>query len=219
MKTNTFFVVSNWNNDIDWITDYTKNYVIYDKSNTLDNGDRIIKMENCGYNIRDYCHFIYENYDNLPDVLALMEGNPWDHCNRVKFDRLIKNNFFTPVESYENVQQNNVVQFCSDGGYTEINNSWYITSHNSTHNITCKYSSYDELMNKLFKNYVRPNMIRFSPGAQYIVEKERLRYYPKSFWKFIMDDLYIKGMCTEAHIYERALWTILSCCFEPNEEL
>lgn len=33
-KPKAFFVVSQWNNDVSWVEDYTDQYVIYDKSNS-----------------------------------------------------------------------------------------------------------------------------------------------------------------------------------------
>lgn len=104
-KPEAFFVVSQWNNDISWVDEYTDRFLIYDKSNTLPEGEKILKIQNVGYNIYDICHYIVSNYDNLPEVVAFFEGDPFTHCKREVFDELIYNVNFTPLEYYEHIQE------------------------------------------------------------------------------------------------------------------
>ena len=217
MKTNAFLVVSQWNNDVSWVSEYTNDYIIYDKSNTLDEGDKILKVPNVGHNIHDIFHFIYNHYDNLPELVAFLEGNPFDHCNREKLNILLKNTFFTSLESYENVPDSTSAIKCSDTGWMEINNSWYIGHIEHIHNTRkCKYRSYDDFMLDIFKNYVRPQWVRFAPGGQYLVEKTRLLFYSKQFWKKLLDLVSHSQHTPEAHMCERALWTIFNCCYQEK---
>lgn len=212
--TSCFIVVSQWNNDISWVKEYTNNYVIYDKSDTLEPGANIIKCKNVGHNLFDIFHFIYTNYDNLPKLIAFVEGNPFDHCNKEKFDRIINNKFFTCLESYEKCQDYHAVIKCSDGGWMEINNSWYISDHPRKE--YSKFSTYNEALDYVFKDAYHPQFVKFSPGGMYIVERERLLYYSKSFWEQLMKLVSSHANQPEAYIFERMLWTIFSCCFESN---
>ena len=70
--------------------------------------------------------------------------------------------------------------------------------------------------------YVSPEIntyIRFSPGGNYIIPKENILKYSKNFYKQI-----IKILCWrptgeapgEAHMLERALYTIFACDWEVN---
>ena len=102
-----------------------------------------------------------------------------------------------------------------DGGYMEINNSWFISAHNlkllgENHEITCKFDSYDDFMNSLFSNYQHVDWIRFTPGSQYIVTKEDCLRYSKTFWQHLMNIFPFTDVNggTEAHLVERALWYI-----------
>ena len=75
-----FLVVSNYNNDIGWVSEYTNNYIIYNKSEnteTIKNLDskKIIKSPNIGYNFYDYFTFIINNYNNLPENIIFVKGN------------------------------------------------------------------------------------------------------------------------------------------------
>jgi hypothetical protein len=147
--------------------------------------------------------------------MLFLQGNPFDHCKKEKFDKIIYNEKFTPFESYEDLVHGHASRADIDGGYMEINDGWYISSHNNTYNIGCKYTSYDEFMNKYFFDYSHIDWIRFTPGSQYMVEKNKILTYPKYFWKCLMDELPFNNM-TEGHIIERALLYILTVKFKSS---
>jgi hypothetical protein len=204
-----FFVLSRYEEDPSWIKEYTENYIIYNKGPALDDSFNTKSMPNIGGNQYDIAHFIYDNYDNLPEFMAFLQAFPWDHCNREKFDKIIYNEHFTSLESYEHLENTHAHIKDRDGGYMEINNSWYIPAHNRTYGLTCKYKSYHEFMQILFRNYDFPNYIRFAPGSQYLIAKNDALRHSKKFWKFIIDELPRNSM-TEAHIVERSMLYILT---------
>ncbi len=194
MKTKKI-IISRYKEDISWVKNYDLDYVIYNKGDEIDDDYNVLKMDNIGNNQRDIFHYILTNYDNLEDIIIFVQGNPFDHCKREKFDRLINNEFFTALESFEDIQQNNAQILDSNGGYMEINNSWYIGAHN-----------------------VREDWNRFTPGSQYIITKEIAHFYSKNFWSFLMNSLNKNNM-TEGHIIERSLWKIFNCYLEPIDSL
>lgn len=206
-KPTAFFVVTRYKEDFSWIRDYTDNYMIYNKSESILDDSRIINTENISGNVGDIPKFIYENYEELPELTAFIQANPFDHCKKEIFDKLIYNTEFTSLEYYGSIPANSYEARTITGEFLERNNSWYIPAHCSTFQISCKYSSFDEIMNKYFSNYVHPDWIRFAPGAQYIVEKWRMLYYPKKFWKSLMEEQ-PKNNMAEGHIIERAMWMI-----------
>lgn len=211
---NAFLVVSNWNNDVSWIKNYTNwYYVVYDKSNTLSEKEyNILNVDNVGYNIHDICHFIVENYDVLPELVAFLEGNPFDHCKKETFNKLIYNNYFTPIEDYSDVEESYAHKKDKDGGYMERNNSWYIKSHVQTHGAdTNRYiRNYNQFLDLMFENPKYPEWIRFSPGAQYIVPRENIEYYSIDFYKKLMSLVDYHRIPVEAHVIERALYYIFT---------
>tara|TARA_R110000824_G_scaffold363132_1_gene551155 strand:- start:4985 stop:5650 length:666 start_codon:yes stop_codon:yes gene_type:complete len=215
-----FFIVSRFKEDPSWIKEYTDNYIIYNKGDDLDDSFNIKVMPNTGGNQYDIAHFIYQNYENLPELMAFVQGEPWDHCNREKFDKIISNDSFTSLESYEHVDTSpgSAMRLTSEGEYMEINNSWFIPAHNSTHNQICSYPSFDIFMHSIFENYGGNDYIRFSPGSQYLVEKKQALHYSKKFWEYLMGVL-PKNNMTEAHIVERSLWYILTGAYEVRSHL
>ena len=217
-KTQPLFILSRFKEDPSWVKEYTDNYIIYNKGPNLDETFNTIKLPNIGGNQFDIAYFICKNYENLPDIMIFIQADPWDHCNREKFNKLIGNVDFTSLESYEHLNNTHAHIIDETGGYTEINNSWFIPAHNRTHNLTCKYRSYNEFMNKFFKDYDYPPYIRFAPGSQYLVPKKNALRYSRRFWKAIAEEL-PKNYMTEAHIVERSLYYILTGRYTERDHL
>ena len=216
--TKPLFVLSRYNEDPSWILEYTDNYIIFNKGEPLEEKFKSKQVPNIGGNQYDISWFVWNHYENLPDIMIFVQAFPWDHCNREKFDKLIDNKFFTPLESYEHVDTSpgTWMRLTPEGGFMEKNNSWYISAHNSTHDMGCRYHSYDQFMHKYFENYEREEYIRFSPGSQYLVTKKDVKGYPKEFWKSLALEL-PKKSTTEANIVERALWYILTNKYRLKE--
>lgn len=207
--TNIYFVISRYKENIEWIKSYTENYIIYNKGEELTGYNQILKP-NFGANQYDLCSFIYENYSNLPDLIAFVQGDPFDHCLPDRFNLLITNKKFTPLFGDKNYP---------NGEYYENNTSWYINGEFNSHKPPCKVSNFDEFANIIFENYTRQEKLIFPPGSQFIVEKERCTYYSKNFWKKIMDfintDIGMNGG-REAHIVERCMQMIFETTFKER---
>jgi len=215
-RMNKLFIISRYKEDYNWITEYTNDYLIYNKGEPILD-DNIINVENTGGNQRDICRFIVHNYDNLPDIMVFIQAYPFDHCSQSVFNKLIQNTEFTSLEYYGNTPSNNWETRYANGEFGEINNGWYIDAHNGSNNQTCRYSSFDEFMNRYFRDYQHVDFVRFAPGSQYLVPKERVLQYPKKFWEALMNELNSKTP-TEGHIIERAFWYIFTGSYKLRKE-
>lgn len=214
------FLISHYEKDFRWVRDYTDYYLVYNKNPKSPYSDlsHIMQVKNVGVNIHTLMHYIYYNYEFLPDLIVTLQDNPFDHCRREKFNELIQRNKFTPIEEYYHNPSNSYEQRDYDGGFLEINNNWVIDAHNKSYGLTCKYSSLDQFMHKYFSNYQHIDWIRFAPGAMYIIEKSQILHYPKKLWLSLMNE-FDKPNMTEAHIVERCLWMIFSCTLKIREEI
>lgn len=206
-------IISRYSEDVSWIKDYSIDYEIFNKGEPLQEDYRSRQVENVGENQKDIFAFIVENYESLPDTMAFVQGNPFDHCKSETFDRLIKNTTLTRLEDYTHTDGRNL----ENGLYFENNDSWYIHAHNSTHNQTCQFPTFDSFMSSVFSNYNHIDRIPFSPGSQILFEKERALYYPKSFWEHL-NNILIRRTMTEGHILERAMYLIFSNFYIVREE-
>ena len=220
--------MSRYQEDVSWLSNYANDSFIYNKGVDDLKGYNSKQVENIGGNQYDICRYIYDNYSDLPKTIAFVQGNPYDHCAKEKFDKIITENWFSALESYEQLKENSAHKKCTsiDFGYMEINNSWYIRAHNQHllkmgFKVNCPYNSFDDFMNTFFDGYMHIDWLRFSPGSQYLVEKERCLRYPRSFWGNLMSifpsDKSINGG-TQAHIIERALWLIFCGFYRPKKD-
>jgi len=218
---NNFLVVSNYNNDIRWVAEYTDNYVIYDRSENMlvppgIDQTKIIKSPNVGYNSYDYCRFIVDNYDALPECTIFAKG--WSfprHVRREYFERIMNNNYFTPIEDWKMHHPTFPTSFFSpEGGFCEKNNSWYLN-----HWKTKYFKNYNNFLRFVYKDPLIPLYTRFAPGGDYIVPKANILKLPKAVYQNL---LLFMSHCQEpgeTHMIERAMHTLWTSNFELNPKI
>lgn len=201
-KIKAFLVVSRFNENVDWIHDFTDDYIVYNKGEPLPDTIKQIMSRNVGGNQYDIFRHILLNYDNLPELLAFVQGNPFDHCRSERFKELIYSESFTPLFGEGNYP---------NGNYSEDNTSWYINGSWLQHAPESKFASFDDYMNFIFSDYVHQDKLIFPPGSQIIVERERCLFYSKNFWRKLMDIFPTQPGLNggrEAHIIERSVQII-----------
>ncbi len=216
-----FLVVSNFNNDISWVPNYTNNYLIYNRSNTdilpkkID-PNKVIRSPNIGYNLYDYFTYIIDHYHNLPNCIIFAKGNVFPRHVTVRyFEKIANNSFFTPIEDFS-MHKTYWPQcfFSSDGGFCERNDNWYISEHQAKY-----FYTYDDFLKFCFLNPVIPRYIRFAPGASYIVPRQNITKLPKMFYKNLKFFISHCSLPSEAHIIERALHTLWTANFDLNPKM
>jgi hypothetical protein len=207
----SFLVVSRYNEDVSWVPVLTSNYVIYNKGTALSDDYNQIQVPNFGGNQIDIFRYIHDNYDNLPDLIAFTQGNPFDHCLPERFNQLIYNDCYTFLFGDANYP---------NGDYYETNNSWYIYADFNMERPPSKFESFDDYMHFIFDDYTSIPFLQFPPGSQLIVEKKQCLFYSKSFWKKLMSVFCdVEGMNggREAHIVERSIQLIFNNVYKEKQ--
>lgn len=190
------YIVSRYGHDISWLEDYTKDYVLYDRSEEPLEGSIIVP--NIGSDIYDKLSYIIDNYDNLPDVAVYTKANLFKYITKEEFDEVKDNKTFTPLLTQNHKVYEPVCRYV-DGMYEEVNNRWYLATH------PCKNETRElELMVMLGlsdKGYVQ-----FAPGSNYIIPKENILKHPKVFYEKLRSYLEWDVYPGEAQILERGLY-------------
>ena len=212
-----FFCISHFNGNIDWTSKIKKSkYIIYNKSNKdLPNKFNNIKINNVGYNIYSYLIYIINNYENLPKTIVFCKDNVFTrHIEYKLFLRLLKRKVFTCLE--ETSIKNNFPNILSlaDGGFTEINSSWYKYKHPRLY-----FANYNNFYNYIFKDISIPNFIRFSPGANYIVSRENILIRSKEFYQNLIKFICHSQYSCESHFLERSLYSIWNSNIESSDKM
>ncbi len=220
-KTNTFFIISNYNTDPEQYLKYCEDYHIYDQSPDIQIREKlklkyskISFVENTGHNISDYFRFFIDNYQSLPNFMMLAKGNMIGrHVSQGYFDKVYNNKFYTLLYDDRQNQDKHMISYqLYDGAFLEINNAWYSRAKPFKY-----FETYNDLLSFVFKDPIIPRWLLFSPGACFIVSKEQVLKYPKEFYenlKYLISYTYFPS---EAYHVERMLHIIFSGNYELND--
>jgi hypothetical protein len=190
--TKTFqIIIAKYKEDIEWINYLDKSKVIiYDKSDFP--LKCAISRPNIGRDPETLFYHIIQNYENLPDFLIFMQGNPFPHF----VDKIEKENLSNKL--FEILEENIITLYGLFSYLVEENIQHF---HNSM-----KFSEY---FSYFFKNPCPP-IIHFIPGCQYVLSKKNILARPKHFYQKIHDMIINSKILTEnqAHYQENE--------FDPN---
>jgi uncharacterized protein YlzI (FlbEa/FlbD family) len=145
-------VICRYKEDISWIENKGIEHIIYDKS----------VGENVGRESEAFCRYIIENYDNIPESVVFLQGDPFSHCP----------DLWQRLEDY-------------NGGIS------FLTNLTATDDINGRPYSPNLGLLKYLKTYIPQIDITdstnftFSAGAQYIVPRENIINKSIDFWKKI----------------------------------
>src|SRR3990167_1020397 len=205
------FVVSRYNQDISWISQYAPSMILYDRSDNPVPGSNIVP--NLGTDISDKLHYIISNYDNLPPVAVYTKANLFKYISKPEFDRVKNNPFFTPLLTMNHKEikfdgteeyvkrhgTNKDISYYKDGIYWELNNMWYLNEHPIKHDPK-------EIQALLGIN--KMEYVPFAPGSNYILTAEDFRRHPVEFYVKLYNYLQWAVYPGEAQILERGLYTL-----------
>lgn len=235
-KTDTFFIIHNFNTIPEELLGYCKNYIIYDAS-TDESVTRALKakglnythIKNTGHNITSYFCFFADYYNELPEYMCLCKGNMIGrHCSAEYFDRVYRNKYFTFLYEDKSIVNRQREQgllkgeeapqcLLSESHYLEENTSWYVESPEHPHRY---FDEYNSLLSFIYKKPVLPRYNVFSPGACYIVNREQVRKHTPEFYRNlnkIMNYELRPNFPSEAHHIERMLPVIFCEAYAENE--
>lgn len=198
------YVISRYNHDLTWLSNYTNDFVLYDRSSTP--LDEAIKTENKGSDIYDKLTFIIDNYDSLPDVAVYTKANLFKYITKEEFDLVKDNKIFTPLltknhKTYKD-QWGVTVCFYKDGIYWERNDLWYLNAHF----VKDEPNRVNDLMFLLGTWNMR--FVPFAPGSNYILPKENILKHSKEFYIKLRSYLDWAVYPGEAMIIERGLYNL-----------
>jgi hypothetical protein len=169
-------VIARYNEDINWLTmiDTTKyNVKIYNKGENNINFE-FIPLENFGRDAHTFLTYIVDNFNNLPEYVIFLQGNPFEHQKNV-ID-VIKNHDNQPFVCL------------SDNILDERIDSWYenLVEINSPMTFpNMKRFGLRETANAILGDET-PQKCQFAAGQQYIVNKKYILNRDLEFYKNIV---------------------------------
>lgn len=190
--------------DISWATDNPDGLVLYDRSGTgLPNA---IPRENVGDADYDRLSYLVDHYYELPDVFLLSKSNLFKFITPEEFEEVKNNTDFTPLLTKNHkVYSDDKGPVCYYEGdiYCERNDSWYLNSVPSKY-----FQNYGEFAATF--RLPNPPYLKFAPGGNYIVTRERVHRYARDFYDELRAILPYCQRPGEAHFIERTYYTLWS---------
>ena len=190
------FVVSRYNQDISWVSEYAPSMILYDRSDQPI--PSAIIVPNLGSDLADKLHFIISNYNNLPLVAVYTKANLFKYITKPEFDKVKNNSWFTPLLTM-NHEQKPGVSFYKDNIYWETSNIWYKDVFPW---------KYDPKEIQVFMGIDKMEFVPFAPGSNYILTAEDIRRHPMEFYIKLYNYLTWAVYPGEAALIERGLYTI-----------
>lgn len=159
-KKNIEVVVARYQEDTSWVNELTCKTIIYNKN---ENESHLFEnnLPNVGREGHTFFNHIVNNYDDLPEYLVFLQGQPKDHC----FDVIDKINNFDFKKEFQPL--GNMVELTME--YESINQQVLSYSKRIGFEI-------------LFPIYM-------VPGAQYIISRRLIHKNSKEFYQKILDSL------------------------------
>lgn len=222
-RTDTFFIISNFNTDPEPYLKYCEDYHIYDQSTDpavralLEKKYKKISfVQNTGHNLSDYFRFFADNYDSLPPWMMLAKGNMIGrHVTQEYFEKVYANKFYTFLYNDPCPQDNPWVAYhLYPGAFLEINNSWYAFSKPHKY-----FTDFNLFLKFVFEEPVIPRWVLFSPGACHIVSREQVRKYPEAFYENLAWLVSYTYFPAEAYMVERLMHTIFSANYSITRHM
>lgn len=200
-----------------WVAKSTSNYLIYDRASRYLESEKVVHQKNVGQNVYDLFDFIITRYDDLPDVSIFTRAAifyPKDNvpplsrgnCSEENFFRLANSKEFTEIHDYGPEVHNGLSSKSDeDGAFYEKNTSWYFRLHPGRY-----FYSLNQFFKDVFKDPPNYKYVRFSPGVSYVIPKSYILKYPKYFYERMREYVSWGIIVGEAHMFERALYTIFT---------
>lgn len=187
------YIISRYNHGLGWLTDYTSDYILYDRSEIPLLGAKIVP--NIGSDIYDKFSFIIDNYDNLPEIAIYTKANLFDYIKPREFEKIKDNKTFTPILSQEH---HIYPPFCwyENGLFCEVNTYWYLDKY------PAKYAR--EIKDLFGMDNRKYNA--FAPGSNYILPKENILKHPKELYEKLRSYLDWAIYPGDAQLIERNLY-------------
>jgi hypothetical protein len=172
-------VVSRYNEDVEWAKGLKYEAIIFNK-NESENHLFKNNLPNVGREGHTFFKYIVDNYYNLSDYTAFLQGNPYDHCSDVvsEINNFGLNTNFKPLGPL----------FEETTSIEHINQQ--ILNYGNRIGFEITFPVY----------YVR--------GAQYIISRELIHTKPKSYYEKILDTLSHSVCPQEGYDVEKTLFQL-----------
>lgn len=171
-------VVSKYKENVDWVNQLNHKTYVFNK-NIEENHLFEHNLPNVGRETHTYLNYIINNYHNLPDHVAFVQGHPFDHAP-------------------------NAIQLINEFNH---NDSFLPIGKIVESDLCCEIpNQIKKYANKY--NFEIGETAKYVPGAQFILSKEIIKNRSFVFYKNLMEGLKYDVCPWDAYDFEKCALTI-----------
>ena len=204
--------VARYNEDLDWLKTYKNNSVIYNKGSELDEKQfkEIVKTKPVGTESYSFFSYIVDHYDNLPEVVAFIQGRVDDHLGdaKNKHSKNDKKNSLIFLDYILNEAYKKGISAPIDETVYD-HTDWKLATPDRITGKECAVVKYSN-MTEWWENYIGlqwPGPSRCVWCHCFAVRKENILQHPKELYVKIRNDPNFQNTyCEVSHFWERMLF-------------
>lgn len=208
MKFSYEICVARYNEDLEWLKDYKKDCVVYNKTGKLKTSQfkEVVSISPIGLETYSFFSYIVDHYENLPDVVVFIQGRVDDHLGDIKNKHSIddKKNPILFLDYILNEAYEKGISAPLDEEVYNHNN-WRLATPDERY----KVSEYAH-MTEWWVDYIGlpwPGPARCAWSHNFAVRKDKILQHSKDLYTHIKNDPEFQHTYVEvSHFWERMLF-------------
>lgn len=212
-------VVARYNENLDWLVNYSSICKIYNKGNDDINTNfkSIERLPNVGRESHTYLHHIIKNYDNLAKITLFIQGNISDHVPK---DTM-------PIEYCTNLITSATINGYSKNAYCHnvgmMSATYDLKLHDKWPKLKDSGYCFGEWLTRVRnlagKKYHIPfGSIQWYKNGIFAIDSKIIKYHPKAFYEQLAKMIDDHVDPEAGHYFERAWYEIFIGMYYSGDE-
>jgi len=201
------FVISRYNENIDWLKNEMNRCIIYNKGQPLLVQNEII-VENKGRESETYLRFIIEHYNKLPDVIVFTQARIDDHIGKNDVQYLLTMKDYAMKHGKTKPYMHSQTKFnmhCWDKSWNYTNKSFYLKENYKNNKPVLFYNWFTKYINSEY-----PDPIYIYRNGIFAVRKEFILKKSIDYYKELLLEVNHHINPAEGHFFERSWYYIFN---------
>lgn len=207
MENKAKIIVARYDENINWLIPLENYCIIYNKGQKLNLKNEIM-MDNVGRETDTYLNYIINNYDNLPEVMAFIQGKLSDIRGaddiRIVIQMINEAFQYKKSKAYRVYHSTSVNKGNWDPYWNKKNDGLYYLHDNYKDNKRVGFK--DWFTEHIKKEY--PNPIHLYCNGIFAVHKDLILKHSREYYKNLLLEVNHQNNPAEGHFFERSWYYI-----------
>ena len=199
-------VVARYNEDLDWLNNYRKWIIVYNKGKRLKDEEKYYKVyniKNVGRESHTYLYHIINNWDNLSNNTLFIQGKSYDHDNFINIKYYLLSQLPITINLSANkldIETNNRIKYNKKWTFIKNNSDW----KESKYNFKTWWNKYIQKTLPSIRDFY------WSPGAFFSIRNSIIKNKSKNYYEKLIETISDHINPEEGHYFERSWYYIFT---------